>query len=631
MKKRIGIFSFSDNNGIADKYIEYLLSDIRPCLSELIIVVNGTADNNAADLFKKTADKVIIRKDTGYDAAAYKKGIISCGEKLKEFDSLVLFNDSFFGPFYPFDGIFSEMESRGKDFWGISAEADTVGTGLCPYGFCPKHIETYFIVFEKAVLQSDDFIDFWNKLPIFRTRRETDEKFSAVISKKFSELGFCWDVLCDLSDLESSDRSRNFSQSVFNIFELVSERRFPVLLRQSFSSAKSEHLCFSNADELPRAIEYIEKNYCYDISMIFRHILRLYDPYRVKCSLNMDYVLNKSSSPPEPGEAVLIAHLVYDDMFEKYLRFLQNVPYNIDIIVTTNSTEKKERLSVLLQRLPNLKEIRIAENRGRDMAALLVCCRDVLLKYRYLCFIHDKKSAQKEFFTVGREFDRMLWENLLYDPEYINSVIGLFKEHSYLGILAPFGVNHGSYFHTSVDYWTVCYDETCRLAERLKMRMPSRTGQPFIVGTSFWCRTEAMKILFDNSFSYEDFPKEPAAGDGTFSHAIERILPYVAAQSGYASGWIYNADYARTMLSGLRYMSDSTVKVMSSYSAVRFSSFRYFLTSLERLSGKLRTTSLSMEERAADLTFKSRVKQRIKEMTPSSVRNFYRQIKNKRQ
>lgn len=120
----------------------------------------------------------------------------------------------------------------------------------------------------------------------------------------------------------------------------------------------------------------------------------------------------------------MIAHLVYDDMFERYGHYLKNIPAETDIIITTNTPEKEARLKELYG---DIASVRLVTNRGRDMSALLVGCRDILMKYEFLCFVHDKKSSQKEFASVGAEFDRLNWENMLHSEGYIRNIIGLFK------------------------------------------------------------------------------------------------------------------------------------------------------------------------------------------------------------
>ena len=100
------------------------------------------------------------------------------------------------------------------------------------------------------------------------------------------------------------------------------------------------------------------------------------------------------STELKKGESAVIAHLVYDDMFERYGHYLKNIPAETDIIITTNTPEKEARLKELYG---DIASVRLVTNRGRDMSALLVGCRDILMKYEFLCFVHDKKSSQKEF------------------------------------------------------------------------------------------------------------------------------------------------------------------------------------------------------------------------------------------
>ena len=57
------------------------------------------------------------------------------------------------------------------------------------------------------------------------------------------------------------------------------------------------------------------------------------------------------------------------------------------------------------------------------------------------------------------------------------------------------------------------------------------------VGTVYWSRVDALRKLFEYEWKYEDFDMEPLAEDGTLSHAIERILEFVARDAGYESKW----------------------------------------------------------------------------------------------
>jgi hypothetical protein len=55
----------------------------------------------------------------------------------------------------------------------------------------------------------------------------------------------------------------------------------------------------------------------------------------------------------------------------------------------------------------------------------------------------------------------------------------------------------------------------------------------FSVGTMFWYRPIALKKLFHQKITYNDFHEEPIGINGTLAHAIERLPSYIANEAGY--------------------------------------------------------------------------------------------------
>ena len=74
------------------------------------------------------------------------------------------------------------------------------------------------------------------------------------------------------------------------------------------------------------------------------------------------------------------------------------------------------------------------------------------------------------------------------------------------------------------------------------------------LGTMFWFRPKAMKLLFDQDWEYTDFPPEPNKTDGTLLHAVERIYSYVVQQEGYYPGWLFSEKGARIEVTNLHHM-----------------------------------------------------------------------------
>jgi rhamnosyltransferase len=88
----------------------------------------------------------------------------------------------------------------------------------------------------------------------------------------------------------------------------------------------------------------------------------------------------------------------------------------------------------------------------------------------------------------------------------------------------------------------------------------SESEQPFSSGTAFWCKTDALAPLLFYPWRYEDFAEEPLPVDGTISHGIEHILPYVAQSQGYLSGTVATAEYQSLYVANFQYMLGSIIR-----------------------------------------------------------------------
>ena len=117
---RLGIYFFFDKDGIVDDYVLYFLKNFKKICSEVCVVVNGFLTDISQQKLNDNCNKLIIRDNKGFDSWAYKRAIEEYGyNNIKKYDELVLCNFTFFGPIYPLEEMFLNMEKRNCDFWGI--------------------------------------------------------------------------------------------------------------------------------------------------------------------------------------------------------------------------------------------------------------------------------------------------------------------------------------------------------------------------------------------------------------------------------------------------------------------------------------------------------------------------------
>ena len=73
---------------------------------------------------------------------------------------------------------------------------------------------------------------------------------------------------------------------------------------------------------------------------------------------------------------------------------------------------------------------------------------------------------------------------------------------------------------------------------------------------------QALRPVFAKKWTYDDFPDEPVADDGTLLHAIERIYPFAAQSAGYYSGWVLSEQGAAMEITNLNHMLREINKII---------------------------------------------------------------------
>ena len=529
---RLGLFLCFDSEGTIDEYVKVLLSDMKKNLSDLCIIVNGDLSDESRAVLMQYSEDIITRPNIGFDSGGWRDAMIDYlgFEKLLEYDEVILFNDSFFGPIYPFKEMFDTMDSKDIDFWGITVHGDTHNArNLCPYGYRPRYLQTYFLAFRRNLVKSKEFQEYWSNLPNYTDFNHIAFKHQAVFTRYFSDLGFKWAAYVDTIDLEESiDNPVSFH--TFSMFDMVVNRRLPVLKRKAFKLPRQRHLRYNVGKEISSTMEYVDKYTDYDVSLIYKYFLRILDPDSLVNTLNLVRMFPKAKENAAEGSSnkkiAVISHLTNLELGGYAYNYLKNIPEYIDIFITTDTHEKKEIFEKnILERLKNKSQTILVNSRGGELAALFVGCKGIIKNYDYFCFVHDIRPQGDDYITVYSSMRDILWENTLASPDYIECILKEF-ENPNLGLIVPPKISHGTYFAAFADrYWDESFKQAQDLLERMDIgREISKEYSPVSIGNCFWAKYDALKPLFDLNLTYEDFPQETLPQEATISDAIERLI-----------------------------------------------------------------------------------------------------------
>lgn len=513
-----------------------MLSALSPFFDSIRFVSNGALSDDSRDRIRSVVTDITERENVGLDVGAYRQILESMtAEELGQFDEIVMMNHTIMGPVYPFSEVFSEMERQDVDFWGLTEyhELPEVRIKKSRYGHYPEHIQSHFIAVRRNMFTSQEFMEYWRRMPKIRTYQDSVCYHESVFTKYFSDMGYRWKVYADLDGGE-----HDLCPIIYSPAKLIRETRCPVFKRRSFFHDIDDLQYWSLGTQAQELLELLDST-GFDTGMIWENILRTCSLADIQKCVG-SYIIPEKKGDISMVRTALVMHLYYEDQIPECRRMAASMPCTSDIYITTPSEKNEELIRREFSGGEwNSVNIIRCENRGRDVSALLVAARDIVDRYDLVCFAHDKKSHRGDKKIIGEEFSRHCFDNILGSPEHVEAVIDEFVRRPYLGILAPPAPYHSCYRQVVGNEWTCNFTQTRELADELGISVPmDATELPAApLGTMFWFRPQALKPLLDRRWEYSDFPAEPNADDGTMLHAIERLYVFAAQHAGFYSAW----------------------------------------------------------------------------------------------
>lgn len=381
--KRLAIYATFDKDGVVDDYILYCLNELYKVADDLAVVSNHELPCSEKNKLAM-ADWIYEREDSGYDMGGFAhviNNLVNEG-RLEQYDEIIFLNDSVFGPFYPFGEMFLKMEERKElDFWGVTKRgiSDFDG-GDERY---PEHIQLYFYVVRKKLAHSGDFLEYWRtvagKVTDFRS---AIINYEFAFTRYFSEKGYKWDVYCHTDDLVTEHPNLNLSPYHYCSYELIKEKKCPLLKRKLFTGDFIEGR-FCDGNDLKKTISYLAEHTDYNMDLIWAHILRVYRIGDIMKSAKLLEIIDPD------GESE------------------RHNPGGIRIIDRYGTVIKEKE-----------------KDAGRSEESA------------YTVFISLEKRADLPFPLFEAEKNCIL-ENLLYDKTYVEKVVELFERKPRLGLVIP--------------------------------------------------------------------------------------------------------------------------------------------------------------------------------------------------
>ena len=441
--------------------------------------------------------------------------------KKEQADRLILMTDEMMGPVYPLTDLLERSDRCGKNIWTLVRKTPV-------FGFS----EGEWATIENAA----SFEEIQNRLS----------------DSAIPEL-YPTDDLMEVTAVPMLDEP----------LMLVRDRKCPFFMHEVFHRNYSDVITTTLGHQGQVFYNWLLKKSGWDTNLLWDYLLVNCHQQDYFENMHLSYVLPSKGADRigtdehiQTYKLALVMHLYYPDKLEESCSFAARFPEHTHVIITTSDEIKREKIQCAFAKMKFASlDVRVIENRGRDVSSLLVGAAEVFDEYEYVCFFHDKKTLQTKPGSIGAGFAHRLQENLFATADYVCNMIKLFRDNPRLGMISPPPPHHGDYFFTLGLDWGPNYAGTKQLAEKLGFQAPIAENRMPItaLGTCFWFRGKALKPLSDHHWRYDEFPPEPNNADGTILHAIERIYAFACVEAGYYPAFAVSDRYASVEYSSMRY------------------------------------------------------------------------------
>ncbi|WP_024782361.1 rhamnan synthesis F family protein [Streptococcus mutans] len=515
MKRLLLYVHFNKYNRVSS-HVYYQLTQMRPLFSRVVFITNSHLSQENQDKLRsqKLMDDFLQRENIGFDFAAWRDGMNHIGfDNLDSYDIVTVMNDTCFGPLWDVKEHYLSYEKQDEiDFWGLTNNRATKQF--------KEHIQSYFITFKKAVIQSEAFHNFWENIQNHADIQRVIDDYETQVTTTLLDAGFQYDVVFDTTK-EDASHMLHADFSYYNPTAILNHR-VPFIKVKAIDN--NQHIT-------PYLLNDIQKNSTYPIDLIVSHMSEINYP-DFSYLLGHKYVKKRERVDLKNQKAAVHLHVFYVDLLEEFLTAFKQFHFSYDLFITTDSDDKKAEIEEVLSANSQEAQIFVTGNIGRDVLPMLKL-KNYLSAYDFVGHFHTKKSREADFWA-GQSWREELIDMLVKPAD---NILAQLQQNPKIGLVIA---DMPTFFRYNkiVDAWNehLIAPEMNTLWQKMGMtkKIDFNAFHTFVMsyGTFVWFKYDALKPLFDLNLTDDDVPEEPLP-QNSILHAIERLLIYIAWNEHY--------------------------------------------------------------------------------------------------
>jgi rhamnosyltransferase len=174
---RLVLFAHFDENDRIKPYVLHYLRALRSECSRLVFVSTSALPGSETCRLDGLVDQVLLKENVGFDFGMWRHAL----ERVSwaDCDEILVTNSGIVGPVHPLGPIFERMSGEPCDFWGMTDTQEITW-----------HLQSYFLVFRRALIRSPHFTAFWNSVLPFRRKGSVVLAYEMGLTAYFEDYGF---------------------------------------------------------------------------------------------------------------------------------------------------------------------------------------------------------------------------------------------------------------------------------------------------------------------------------------------------------------------------------------------------------------------------------------------------------
>jgi rhamnosyltransferase len=177
--KRLVIYAHYGESAKIARHVFFFIGELRALGFEICFVSNSPVSPESQRELSMLCQKFIERENNGFDFAMWQAGLAEYD--LSKVEELLLTNSSIIGPLKPLAPLWQNPAVKDCDFWGLT---DNDEHGL--------HLQSYFLVFRRPVIQSTSFKEFWHSVLPHTDKQQVIQDYEIGLTRHLEKAGFKW-------------------------------------------------------------------------------------------------------------------------------------------------------------------------------------------------------------------------------------------------------------------------------------------------------------------------------------------------------------------------------------------------------------------------------------------------------